>query len=68
MKTRRQKKPLMSSLLFVSLLLGSYEAKPNSISTVLRQDLTRALGTELQDLVLEALMSIQCLLKMQPLL
>jgi general secretion pathway protein D len=27
MKTRRQKKPLMSSLLFVSLLLGSYEAK-----------------------------------------
>lgn len=27
MKTRRQKKPLMSSLLLVSLLLGSYEAK-----------------------------------------
>ncbi len=27
MKTRRQKKPLMSSLLFVSLLLGSYEAR-----------------------------------------
>lgn len=27
MKTRRQKKPLMSSLLLVSLLLGSYEAR-----------------------------------------
>lgn len=27
MKTRRQKKPLMSSLLFVSLILGSYEAR-----------------------------------------
>jgi general secretion pathway protein D len=27
MKTRRQKKPLMSSLLLASLLLGSYEAK-----------------------------------------
>jgi general secretion pathway protein D len=27
MKTRRQKKPLLSSMLFVSLLLGSYEAQ-----------------------------------------